>query len=51
MVPIIENTPFEEDLKDEMAKVIEKYPETSAVLVRRHGFYVWGKNWVQTKTM
>lgn len=37
VVPIIENTPFEEDLKDRMAQVIEEYPETCAVLVRRHG--------------
>jgi len=51
VVPIIENTPFEEDLKDDMAAIIEEYPQTSAVLVRRHGFYVWGKTWEQTKTM
>jgi methylthioribulose-1-phosphate dehydratase len=50
-VPIIENTPFEEDLKDRMAEVIEAYPETSAILVRRHGVYVWGTTWEQTKTM
>ncbi|KAK0096805.1 hypothetical protein PV326_004355 [Microctonus aethiopoides] len=51
VVPIIENTPFEEDLKDRMAQVIEEYPETCAVLVRRHGVYVWGDNWQQAKTM
>lgn len=51
VVPIIENTPFEQDLKDEMAEIIQKYPETSAVLVKRHGVYVWGKTWEQTKTM
>lgn len=37
VVPIIENTPFEEDLKDRLAETIEEYPETCAVLVRRHG--------------
>lgn len=37
VVPIIENTPFEEDLKDRLADTIKKYPETCAVLVRRHG--------------
>lgn len=37
VVPIIENTPFEEDLKDRMAEVIKEYPATCAVLVRRHG--------------
>ncbi|XP_046628817.1 methylthioribulose-1-phosphate dehydratase [Neodiprion virginianus] len=51
VVPIIENTPFEEDLKDRMAEIIEKYPETCAILVRRHGVYVWGDTWQQAKTM
>lgn len=37
VVPIIENTPFEEDLKDRLAETIENYPHTCAVLVRRHG--------------
>lgn len=51
VVPIIENTPFEEDLKDRMAEIMKQYPETSAVLVRRHGVYVWGDSWQQAKTM
>ncbi|KAJ8949055.1 hypothetical protein NQ318_016957 [Aromia moschata] len=51
VVPIIENTPFEEDLKDRLAQTIEKYPHTCAVLVRRHGVYVWGDTWQQAKTM
>ena len=50
-MPIIENTPYEADLKDRMAEVIRDYPETSAVLVRRHGVYVWGDTWQQAKTM
>jgi methylthioribulose-1-phosphate dehydratase len=41
-VPIIENTPFEEDLKDSMAAAMKKYPDAPAILVRRHGIYVWG---------
>lgn len=51
VVPIIENTPFEEDLTDSLADAIHKYPETCAVLVRRHGVYVWGDTWQQAKTM
>ncbi|XP_065157188.1 probable methylthioribulose-1-phosphate dehydratase [Atheta coriaria] len=51
IVPIIENTPFEQDLKDSLAACIQAYPETNAVLVRRHGVYVWGDNWRQAKTM
>lgn len=41
-LPIIENTPNEEDLKDSMAEAMIKYPNAPAVLVRRHGVYVWG---------
>lgn len=51
MIPIIENTPFEEDLMHELERVILTYPETCAVLVRRHGIYVWGDTWQQAKSM
>jgi len=50
VVPIIENTAHECDLADSMADAMRAYPETSAVLVRRHGVYVWGKSWAQAKT-
>ena len=43
VVPIIENTPNEEDLKDSMAEAMVKYPDAAGVLVRRHGVYVWGE--------
>ncbi|XP_041366028.1 methylthioribulose-1-phosphate dehydratase-like [Gigantopelta aegis] len=51
VVPIIENTPEEKDLTDAMAKAMNDYPDTCAVLVRRHGFYVWGENWQKAKSM
>ncbi|XP_011190911.1 probable methylthioribulose-1-phosphate dehydratase [Zeugodacus cucurbitae] len=51
IVPIIENTPFERDLADSMHAAMLKYPGCSAVLVRRHGVYVWGKSWEKAKTM
>ena len=44
VIPIIENTPHEEDLVDTLENAIKSYPGTSAVLVRRHGIYVWGEN-------
>jgi len=50
VVPIIENTAREAELADSMAKAISDYPQADAVLVRRHGVYVWGKTWVQAKT-
>jgi methylthioribulose-1-phosphate dehydratase len=49
-VPIIENTAHEADLADAMADAIKAYPKANAVLVRRHGVYVWGQDWVQAKT-
>ncbi|CAG2211977.1 mtnB [Mytilus edulis] len=41
----------EKDLKKRMALAMEDYPESCAVLVRRHGVYVWGSTWEKTKTM
>ncbi|KAF9158794.1 hypothetical protein DFQ26_007220 [Actinomortierella ambigua] len=51
VVPIIENTAEEEDLTERMANAMEQYPDTCAVLVRRHGVYVWGENWEKAKCM
>ncbi|KAI3651907.1 hypothetical protein MP228_003210 [Amoeboaphelidium protococcarum] len=50
-IPIIENTAHEEDLTDSLREAIRKYPDTNAVLVRRHGVYVWGKSWEDAKCM
>jgi methylthioribulose-1-phosphate dehydratase len=50
VVPIIENTARECDLAERMAAAIEAYPGSSAVLVRRHGVYIWGRDWVHAKT-
>uniref|UniRef100_W5K8K3 Methylthioribulose-1-phosphate dehydratase n=1 Tax=Astyanax mexicanus TaxID=7994 RepID=W5K8K3_ASTMX len=44
VVPIVENTPEEKDLKEHMARAMEEYPDSCAVLVRRHGVYVWGES-------
>jgi methylthioribulose-1-phosphate dehydratase len=34
-----------------MADAMEKHPEACAVLVRRHGIYVWGPTWQSAKSM
>ncbi|EGV61520.1 Methylthioribulose-1-phosphate dehydratase [Yamadazyma tenuis] len=44
VIPIIENVPHEEDLVDDLEAAINNYPGATAVLVRRHGIYVWGEN-------
>lgn len=49
-IPVIENTPHEEDLTEYLEAAMEKHPDTYAVLVRRHGVYVWGDNVHKAKT-
>lgn len=49
-IPVIENTPHEEDLTEYLEEAMELYPDTYAVLVRRHGVYVWGDNVHKAKT-
>ncbi|EMF10779.1 Methylthioribulose-1-phosphate dehydratase [Sphaerulina musiva SO2202] len=49
-IPIIENTAHEEDLEESMSQAMQEWPETCAVLVKRHGVYVWGKDVAQAKT-
>jgi len=51
VVPIIENTAQEEDLRESLEEAMERYPDSYAVLVRRHGIYVWGDNVHKAKTM
>lgn len=50
VIPIIENTAHERELTASLAKAIEAYPKTTAVLVRNHGIYVWGDSWIHAKT-
>jgi methylthioribulose-1-phosphate dehydratase len=49
-IPILENTAHECDLADALGAAIDAHPKTSAVLVRRHGVYVWGDTWQKAKT-
>ena len=50
VVPIIENTARECDLAASLEAAIVAYPKAQAVLVRRHGVYIWGRDWVRAKT-
>lgn len=49
VIPIIENTAWEHELADSLGETIAKYPKACAVLVRRHGMYVWGDTWEAAK--
>lgn len=49
-IPVIENTAHEEDLTEFLEAAIEANPDTYAVLVRRHGVYVWGDSVHAAKT-
>lgn len=44
VIPIIENEPYEQDLEVPLNKLFKEYPHTVAVIVRRHGLFVWGEN-------
>lgn len=50
VVPVIENTARESELTGRMRAAILAYPRSNAVLVRRHGVYVWGATWIEAKT-
>ncbi|XP_063445337.1 methylthioribulose-1-phosphate dehydratase-like isoform X1 [Mytilus trossulus] len=51
VVPIVEGQPEEIDLAPYVAKALEDYPDTSCVIIRRHGMYVVGPTWEKTKLM
>lgn len=48
-VPIIENTESEINLTESLKNAIITYPRSHGVLVRNHGFYVWGPTWEKAK--
>lgn len=51
VIPIIENKSTEDEIADSMTAAMLDYPETSAIIIRRHGMYVWGPTWQKTKNM
>lgn len=48
-VPVIDNTAHECDLRDALVEAMRAAPASHAVLVRRHGIYVWGRDWQEAK--
>ena len=44
-IPIIDNRPTEAELSGQFEIILQKFPKTNAVLVRRHGIYAWGDSW------
>lgn len=49
-IPIVENTAHEHELAGALSAAMDAHPRTRAVLVRRHGVYVWGRDWREAKT-
>jgi methylthioribulose-1-phosphate dehydratase len=49
-LPIVENTARESELTFALRQAMAAFPATYAVLVRRHGVYIWGDTWQQAKT-
>ena len=50
VIPIVENTAREHQLTASLRATMAAHPAAPAVLVRRHGVYVWGATWQQAKT-
>lgn len=48
-IPIINNTARECNLTDSLRLAIQNNPGCTAVIVRRHGMYVWGSSWEKAK--
>lgn len=49
-LPVINNTALEHELEERMSAAIEANPHASAVIVRNHGVYVWGRDASHAKT-
>lgn len=43
-IPIIDNAPEEQDLMPALQRMIKEHPHACAVLVKRHGLFVWGSS-------
>merc|ERR1719225_2491834 len=48
-VPIIENQATEDGIAELLETAVRENPGVDAVIIRRHGLYVWGTTWQQAK--
>ena len=48
-IPIIENRATEDGIAELLATAVAANPGVDAVIIRRHGLYVWGTTWQQAK--
>ncbi len=49
-LPVIDNTALEHQLEERLEQAILDHAQASAVVVRNHGIYVWGRDVTQAKT-
>ncbi|CCC69749.1 hypothetical protein NCAS_0D01680 [Naumovozyma castellii] len=49
VIPIIDNMPHEDELQDSFHEILRSYPNTVAIIVRRHGIFVWGDSIAKAK--
>jgi len=49
VIPIVENALNEDDIAVLLGQALADHPEAPALLIRRHGFYVWGDTWQRAK--
>lgn len=48
-IPIIDNQNFEHELTGDLLEMCKKWPHGCAVIVRRHGIFVWGPSITKAK--
>ncbi|GLT86873.1 hypothetical protein SLE2022_049840 [Rubroshorea leprosula] len=50
VVPIIESTALEGELREFLTDMIRVFLKTRAVVVCNHGVFIWGDSWISAKT-
>jgi methylthioribulose-1-phosphate dehydratase len=48
-IPIIENSQDMFALSESITETVAKYPESHAIILRRHGLYTWGRDLNEAK--